>query len=111
MMTEWVTYGRSERGRIAWAPPSPMAKSISLVPGAALASRIACRSEPAPALSVLTTIKVEGSHRPSRDSRRGRKSGGRVCRRGRDLEQDIDQRIQVSHTGRGMDVLLEVKRD
>src|SRR5260370_42451611 len=61
---------------------SGMAKMIESAPGVALASRIACRSEPAPLSAVVVTVKtVEGVVRSSSVSIRGRKGGRFEARR------------------------------
>src|SRR6266446_138269 len=57
-MTGSLIAGSAETGLIVWAPPPPMLKAIVSVPGFALASRIACLSEPAPLSCVLVTVNV-----------------------------------------------------
>src|SRR5438270_131699 len=53
-----------------------MANWIVSAPGLALASRIACRSEPVPLSAVFVTVKVEGMQRSSRHASLGRKASG-----------------------------------
>src|SRR5689334_19701476 len=69
-----------------------MANSIRSAPGLALASRMACRSEPAPMSSVFRTEKTAGTARSSnRSTGDGRKPGRR---------DDEDRRL---FRGRGQD--------
>src|SRR5262245_51465201 len=53
-------------------PLRPAAKWIVSAPGVALASRTAWRREPAPPSARFRTVKLLGTVRSSRDSRRGR---------------------------------------
>src|SRR4051812_44200674 len=89
MATVSVTVGSPDCSWIVHQLPaadfraSGMAKLIVSAPGLALASRIACRSEPAPLSSVLATVKTAGTHRSSSPSSRGRNRGGWAAGRGR----------------------------
>src|SRR5829696_212905 len=58
MLTASVISGNGEAGEMVWAPLPGMSNSMASAPGVALASRIACRSEPAPESLVLVTVKV-----------------------------------------------------
>ena len=53
-----VIVGSAESGAIVCNPPPPMLKPTVSAPGLALASRIACRNEPAPAFAVVITVKT-----------------------------------------------------
>src|SRR5262245_18593409 len=57
----------------AMVPANPGAKAMSSAPGRALASRIACRSEPAPLSPRFRTVKVLSTVLSSRASSRGTK--------------------------------------
>src|ERR1700730_8973045 len=57
MITGMVIVGSAERGETV-CTPEPMLKLMTSVPGLALASRIACLSEPMPVSLALLTIKV-----------------------------------------------------
>ena len=52
-----------------------MLKAIVSAPGLALASRIACRSDPAPESLVLVTVKVARSQGRSREEKQEGESG------------------------------------
>src|SRR5262249_54612093 len=88
---------------------SGMAKVIVSAPGAAFASRIACRSEPGPPSSVVVTVKTAGANRSSSPSTPGRKDWrrriGRVrsafslAARGRNHEE---RRMGLLHRGFGL---------
>jgi hypothetical protein len=53
-----VISGRPEAGWIVWTPVPGMLNAIVSAPTAALASRMAWRSEPGPELSALMTVNV-----------------------------------------------------
>ena len=53
-----VMIGRTDASEIVWTPLPVMLKSIVSAPGLALASVIACRSEPAPLSLMLVTVYV-----------------------------------------------------
>ena len=57
MVTVSVMVSPEER-LIVWTPPPAMLKLMMSAPAAPFASRIACRSEPAPESLVLVTVKV-----------------------------------------------------
>src|SRR5262249_45161698 len=78
-------------------------------PALALASRMACRSEPAPLSLVLSTVKVLGRLRPSRTSHRGRYDGRRDVRRSTRDRFDQSCRSQRRHTLRDMIQSFRVK--
>src|SRR5688572_2771641 len=60
MMTGSVMMGNCEVGRIECGPDPGMLNLMAWIPGPALASKIACRNEPAPLSLTLVTVK-EGS--------------------------------------------------
>src|SRR5262245_18538639 len=72
MVTGWVMAGRADAGWMVCTPPPPMSKAIALAPVAALATRIAWRSDPGPASAVLVTRKVDRLRRSSSASSRRR---------------------------------------
>src|SRR5262245_14177709 len=67
--------GRAESGWIVCRPPPGMLNAMVSKPALALASRIACRSEPAPLSAVVETVKVLGTVRSSRRSHLRRRQG------------------------------------
>jgi hypothetical protein len=59
MVTGLVIWGNSVASEIILTPlPGMLKLTVSAVAGVALASRIACRSEPAPLSLMLVTVKV-----------------------------------------------------
>src|SRR5437773_6288123 len=61
MVTGSVIVGRKNASIIVCTPAPGMLKTIVSAPGLALASRIACLSDPAPMVLVLVTVKVIGA--------------------------------------------------
>ena len=57
MVTGSVIVGSGDKGEIVWGPV-PIANVIVSAPAFVFASRIACRSEPAPESFVLVTLYV-----------------------------------------------------
>jgi hypothetical protein len=51
--------GKAVEGVIVWSPEPGMLKTMLSAPGWALASRIACLSEPGPLSAVLVTTNVD----------------------------------------------------
>src|SRR5262249_16794942 len=73
--------------------PAPgMAKVIVSAPAVELAEAIAARSEPAPPLLTLVTLKVAGARRSSRPSTRGRSARGCGVGRGDGKRGDRQRR-------------------
>src|SRR5258706_1920927 len=66
MITAPVMLGRLVRGEIVCRPPPTMANVIVSIPAAPLASRMACRSDPAPESPVLLTTNVAAWALPAR---------------------------------------------
>src|SRR5579883_2181793 len=69
MTTESVMVGKGERGWIVCASAPGMSKMIVSRPGWALASRIACRSDPSPPSAVLITAYTDRRRRSASASR------------------------------------------
>src|SRR5438876_296124 len=89
MVTTSVTVGSGEARLIVCTPVPGMLKLMSSTPGAAFASLIAWRREPAPASAVVVTTKLANSTRGSTDSitaagRTGASAIGGALRRCRD---------------------------
>ena len=59
MVTGLEIGGSPVTGEMVWTPEPEMSKAIVSGPGFALASRIACRSDPAPESLVLVTVNVD----------------------------------------------------
>src|SRR5262249_23958079 len=81
MVTGSVMAGRADVRLMFWIAEVAMLKRMVSLPGLALASRTAWRSEPRPLSLVLVTVSVAGASRPSSASRRGREAPGRAARR------------------------------
>src|SRR5437763_7431094 len=99
MTTVSRTAGRAVSGWIV-LEAAVILKSIVSPPGAPLASMIAWRSEPGPALFVLLTVNVVSSVRPSRHSA----TGDQRCpngRSGRRLRREGRRRRNQAWGGRG----------
>ena len=65
IVTGLVITGSAVAGTIVWTPEPTMLKAIVSAPAAALASRIAWRSDPAPASSMLVTVNVAADKDPA----------------------------------------------
>src|SRR5512142_1800536 len=61
MTTGELIVGRAVGTLIVWTPAPGMLNEIVSSPACALASRIACRSDPAPESFVLTTVNVSAA--------------------------------------------------
>ena len=106
MVRSWLMTSWPLLSVMVW-PERPAAKSM-VSPAAAAA--ISPRSEPSlatPVSRLLVTVRVLGSQRPSRGSRRGRKNRGRlsVLRRPRPVSREVKARHPRS-AGRNMKSIL-----